>query len=415
MVGEMPADVPLIIVFVVAFGAAVFLAAAETSLLRVSSVRAATLAKEEGRRGERLAQLIGRLPRVLNTILLMALLSQIVAATVVGILAEGWFGSLGVTLASVVLTIVLFIYAEAIPKTYAVRHADRVGLAVSGPVAVLELVLRPVVSLLVAIADLQAPGKGITTSPTVTEGELRLLAGRAAAEGEIETHDMELIERAFRFGDRRTDDIMVPRTEVVGVPSDTPVEKAIQVALETGHRRLVVYETGLDDVTGIVRLRDLFAIPPDRAGIPVGHLSQEPLVVPETKRIVMLLREMQETGTHLAVVVDEYGGMAGLVTVEDIAEELLGSISEDAVDEDLVRIGEASWSVNGLLPIEDLEAAVEAEFGEGEWNTVAGLVVSHVGHLPAVGDQVSVSGCIMRVTAIRGHRAVRIEVTVPSS
>ncbi len=411
----MPADVPLIIVFVVSFGSAVFLAAAETSLLRVSSVRAATLAKEGGQRGERLAQLIGRLPRVLNTILLMALLSQIVAATVVGILAERWFGSLGVTLASVVLTIVLFIYAEAIPKTYAVRHADRVGLAVSGPVAVLEWVLRPVVSLLVAIADFQAPGKGITTSPTVTEGELRLLAGRAAAEGEIETHDMELIERAFRFGDRRTDDIMVPRTEVVGVPSDTPVEKAIQVALETGHRRLVVYETGLDDVTGIVRLRDLFAIPPDRAGIPVGHLSQEPLVVPETKRIVMLLREMQETGTHLAVVVDEYGGMAGLVTVEDIAEELLGSISEDAVDEDLIRIGEASWSVNGLLPIEDLEAAAEVVFGEGEWNTVAGLVVSHLGHLPAVGDQVSVSGCVMRVTAVRGRRAVRIEATLPSS
>jgi len=411
----MPADVPLIIVFLSAFAAAVFLAAAETSLLRVSSVRAQTLAEKNGRRGERLAQLIGRLPRVLNTILLTALLSQIVAATVVGILAERWFGSLGVTLASVVLTIVLFIYAEAIPKTYAVRHADRVGLVVSGPVAVLELVLRPVVSLLVAIADLQAPGKGITTSPTVTEGELRLLAGRAAAEGEIEANDMELIERAFRFGDRRTDDIMVPRTEVVGVSSDTPVEKAIEVALEAGHRRLVVYETGLDDFTGIVRLRDLVAIPPDRAGIPVGHLSEEPLVVLEAKRIVMLLREMQETGTHLAVVVDEYGGMAGLVTVEDIAEELLGSISEDAVDEDIVQIGEASWSVNGLLPIEDLEATVGIEFGQGEWNTVAGLVVSHLGHLPAVGDQVTVSGCIMRVTAIRGHRALRVRMTVLSS
>ncbi|MEA1901993.1 MAG: hemolysin family protein [Actinomycetota bacterium] len=411
----MPAEVPLIVIFVVAFGAAVFLAAAETSLLRISNVRAATLAKEEGRRGERLAQLIGRLSRVLNTILLTALLAQIVAATVVGILAERWFGSLGVTLASVVLTIVLFIYAEAIPKTYAVRHADRVGLAVSGPVAVLEWVLRPVVWLLVAIADLQAPGKGITTSPTVTEGELRLLAGRAAAEGEIEASDMELIERAFRFGDRRTDDIMVPRTEVVGVPSDTPVEKAVEIALEAGHRRLVVFEAGLDDVTGIVRLRDLVAIPPDRAGIPVGHLSQEPLVAPETKRIVTLLREMQETGTHLAVIVDEYGGMAGLVTVEDIAEELLGSISEDAVDEDLVQIGEASWSVNGLLPIEDLEATVGIELGEGEWNTVAGLVVGHLGRLPAVGDQVAVSGCTLRVTAIRGHRLVRIEATVPGS
>jgi CBS domain containing-hemolysin-like protein len=411
----MPTDVVLIIVFVVAFGAAVFLAAAETSVLRISSVRAATLAREGGRRGKRLAQLIDRLPRVLNTILLTALLSQIVAATVVGILAERRFGSLGVTLASVVLTMSMFIYAEAIPKTYAVRHADRVGLALSGPVAVLEWVLRPVVGLLVAFADLQAPGKGITTSPTVTEHELRLLAGRAAAEGEIEASDVELIERAFRFGDRRTDDIMVPRTQVVGVPSDTPVEKAIQVALKAGHRRLVVYGADLDDVTGIARLRDLVAIPPDRAGIPVGHLSQEPLVVPETKRIVTLLREMQETGTHLAVVVDEYGGMAGLVTVEDIAEELLGSVSEDTFDEDFVRIGEASWSVNGLLPVEDLEAFMEVDFGAGEWNTVAGLVISHLGHLPVVGDQVSVSGCIMRVTAVRGRRAVRIEATVSRS
>ena len=400
----MPADVPLIIVFAVAFAGAVFLAAAETSLLRISSVRAATLAEQGGKRRERLAQLIGRLPRVLNSILLTALLSQIVAATVVGIVAERWFGSLGVTLALIVLTIVLFIYAEAIPKTYTLRHVDRVALAVSGPVAVLELALRPVVSLLVTIADLQTPGKGITTSPTVTEGELRLLAGHAAAEGEIEADDEELIHRVFRFGDRRTDDIMVPRTEIVGVPSNTPVEKVVEVALEAGHRRLVVYEGNLDHVIGIVRLRDLVAIPSDRTGMSVGQLSQEPLVVPETKRIVPLLRDMQKTSTNIA-----------LVTVEDIAEELLGSISEDEVDEDLVQIGELSWSVSGLLPIEDLEATMGMECGAGDWNTAAGLVISHLGHLPTVGDQVTVSGCILRVTAIRGHRVLRIEATVPSS
>ena len=405
----------LIIVFLVAFAAAVLLAAAETSLLRISSVRAATLAEEGGRQGKRLAQLIGRLPRVLNTILLTALLSQIVAATVVGIVAERWFGSLGVTLASIVLTIVLFIYAEAIPKTYALRHAERVALAMSGPMVVLELVLRPVVWLLAAIADLQTPGKGIKTSPTVTEEELRLLAGRAAVEGEIEANDEELIERVFRFGDRTAVDIMVPRTEIVGVTSNTPVEKALEVALEAGHRRLVVYEANLDHVTGIVRLRDLVAIPADRRGMTVGHLSQEPLMVPRTKPIVTLLREMQKTGTHLALVVDEYGGTAGLVTVEDIAEELLGSISEDEVDEDLVRIGQLSWSLSGLLPIEDLEAAAGVEFGEGNWVTAAGLVVSHLGRLPVVGNEVTVSGCVLRVTAIRGHRVLRIEATVPDS
>ena len=411
----MPADVLLIIVFMVALAAAVFLAAAETSLLRISPVRAATLAEEGGRRGKRLALLIGKLSRVLNTILLTALLSQIVAATVVGILAARWFGPLGVTLASIILTVILFIYAEAIPKTYALRHTDRVALAVSGPVAVLELVLRPVVSLLVTLADLQAPGAGITTSPTVTEGELRLLAGHAVAEGEIEAHDEELIERVFRFGDRRTDDIMVPRTEVVGVPSNTRLEQAVKVALEAGHRRLVVYEGNLDHVVGIVRLRDLVAIPSDRTGLTVGHISKEPLVVPETKRIVSLLRDMQETSTTIAVVVDEYGGTAGLVTVEDIAEELLGSISEDEVDKDLVQISELRWSLSGLLPVEDLEAAMGVDLGAGDWNTAAGLVVSHLGHLPAVGDEVTVSGCILHVTAIRGHRVLRIEAMVPGS
>lgn len=411
----MPADIPLILTFVVAFVAAVFLAAAETSLLRVTAVRAATLAATKGKRGQRLQALVDRLPRVLNTILLTALLSQIVAATVVGFLAERWFGSLGVTLASIALTVVLFIYAEAIPKTYAVRHTDRVALAVSGPVTGLELLLRPIVSLLVAIADLQAPGKGITTSPTVTENELRLLAGRAAAEGEIEATDEEMIHRAFRFGDRQADDIMVPRTDMVGVPSGTSVARAVEVALEAGHRRLVVYEGGLDHVTGVVRLRDLVAIPPNRREVTVDHLSQEPLVVPETNRIVNVLRYMQETGTHLALVVDEYGGTAGLVTVEDIAEELLGSISEDDSDEDLVRLGESCWSVSGLLPIEDLEAVLGVEFGKGEWNTAAGLVVTRLGRLPAVGDEVTVSSWVLRVTATRGRRVLRMEATGPGS
>lgn len=409
----MSAEISLIVIFVVAFAAAVFLAAAETSLLRVSPVRAATLATTSGRRGERLARLVARLPRVLNTILLTALLAQIGAATVVGILAERWFGSLGVTLASIGLTVVLFIYAEAIPKTYAVRHSDRVALAVSGPVTTLEWVLRPVVSLLVAIADLQAPGKGITTSPTVTEDELQILAGKAAAEGEIDSDDEELIKRVFRFGDRRADDIMIPRTEIVGVSADTPVSEALGVALEAGHRRLAVHEGSLDHVSGMVRLRDLVAVPPDRSGMAVGALSQEPLTAPETKRIVPLLREMQETGTHFAVVIDEYGGTAGIVTVEDIVEELLGSISEDDVDEEIVPLGESQWSISGLLPVEDLEDLTGVSFGEGEWNTAAGLVVTQLGRLPRVGDEVAIADCRLRVTATRGRRILRIEAAGP--
>jgi len=406
----MAADFPLILGFVVAFVAAVFLAAAETSLLRITAVRAQTLALEHGVRGRRLQRLVSRLTRVLNTILLLALLAQIAAATVVGVLTERWFGSLGVTLGSVVLTVVLFVYAEAIPKTYAVRHTDRVALAVAVPVAGLEWALRPLVRLLIAFADLQAPGKGITTSPTVTERELRTLADRAASEGAIEQTDVEFIERAFRFGDRETDDVMVPRTDIVGVPSDASVAAALEVAIESGHRRLVVYRDNLDTVTGIVRLRDLVAVPGDKQGLNVETLSSEPLVVPTTRKIVTLLREMQESGTHLAIVVDEYGGTAGIVTVEDIAEELLGSISVDGTaDAEVVELAPGTWSVAGLVPVEDLEELLEVEFGPGEWNTVGGLVVGLLGRLPQVGDQVTSPGCRLRVTATRGHRVLRVE------
>ncbi|NNK91012.1 MAG: HlyC/CorC family transporter [Acidimicrobiia bacterium] len=406
----MPADLPLVLVFILAFGAAVFLAAAETALLRVGPARADALAETYPKRGVRLARLVNDLPQVLNTILLVALLSQIIAATVTGILTERWFGNLGVTIGSIALTIVLFIYAEAIPKTYAVRHADRVAVHLSGPIAILEWTLRPLVRVLVRVADLQAPGKGIATSPTVTEAELRRLAGFAVEEGEIEVIDGALIERAFRFGDRRTDDIMVPRTDIVGVSSEAPVTQAMEVALEVGHRRLVTFEGSLDHITGVVRLRDLAAVPDDRRHIAVGSLAVEPLAIPESSRIATLLREMQATGKHLAVVVDEYGGTAGLVTVEDIAEELLGSITADDTEEDLVVMSDDEWSVAGRLPIEDLADTLKLDI-EGEWNTVGGLVVGLLGRLAAIGDTVEFENITLRVTGVRGRRVQRVHVS----
>lgn len=403
----MPSTSLLIVVLIVAFLAAMFLAASETSLLRISRARALTLRSQGGRRGVRLAKLVTELPRVLNTILLLELLAQIGSATVTGMLAARWFGSLGVTIASVVLTMLLFIYAEAIPKTFAVRHADQVALRIAPAVALLAAVTKPVISVLVWLADLQAPGRGIAASPTVTEDELRWLARHAAVEGEIESGDRDLIERAFRFGDRRADDIMVPRTDIVGVPSNCSVADAIDTALEAGHRRLIVFEGTLDDIRGVVSLRSLVAVPTERRTIAVDHLASRPLTVPRSKHVTSLLREMQADGTHLAVVIDEYGGTAGLVTIEDIAEELVGSVTEP----DLVRTGESSWTVAGMLPVEDLREELGAELPDGDWNTAGGLVVGLLERLPRLGDEVAAGGYRFRITSIRGHRIHRIEVT----
>ena len=395
----------------VALAVAVFVAAGETALLRISPVRAASLASGGDRRAQRVLRLLDDLPQVLSAVLLTALLSQIGAATITGVLAQRWFGNLGVTLSSVVLTVLLFVYAEAIPKTYAVRHTDRVAFALAWPLSRLELILRPIVRALVWFADIQMPGKGVTTSPTVTEDELRRLASRAAKEGEITPEDLGLIERAFRLGDRRVDDIMVPRADIVAVAADATLDLALIVALEAGHRRLAVYADDSEDIVGVVLLRDLVRVPETRRDLlTVATLAAEPLVVPESKRVMDLLGEMQQSRIHLAVIVDEYGGTAGLVTVEDIAEELLGSLSESSDPVPVSQVADGRWSIDAALPIEDLAELVDAPLPEGDWNTVAGMIFALAGRVPEVGDEVEVPGYLLRVIGTRRRRITRVEV-----
>ena len=407
------ADSPLILLLLALLIFSIFIAAAEASFLRVPAMRVRARAAQGSRRAAQLESMIDRMPNVLNAILLAALLSQIGAATVAGILAVRWFGeSLGPTIASVALTMVMFIYAEAIPKTYAVRHADRVTLLTVIPLAVVERILRPLVSVLVWIADIQMPGKGVEGSPTVTEDELRMLASAAANEGEITSEDAALIERAFRVGDREADDVMVPRTDIVAVRSTSTVAEALEIAIESGHRRIPVYRDSLEDITGMIRLRDLVGIPENRRNdVEAGSLAEPPLVVPESKRVLALLQEMQHTGTHLAVVVDEYGGTAGLVTVEDIVEELLGSISHDPVSAEIAEVAPGQWVIAGGLPVEDLGRLMHRRLHDDDWNTAAGLILAELGQIPRLGDEIVFEGYRLKVIGIARRRITRIEVT----
>jgi CBS domain containing-hemolysin-like protein len=393
------------------FGFSVVISAAETAFLRVPAVRVQALAAAGSRRAVRLAALTHRLSDVLNAILLAALLAEIGAATVAGLLADRWFGPLGVTIASAILTFILFIYAEAIPKTFAVRHPDKVAIALAFPLAAIELLLRPLVKVLVSVADLQMPGKTVVASPTVTEDELRMLASRAAVEGQITSTDLELIERAFRFGDRHVDGIMVPRPDIVAVEEGTPVREAIEVALEAGHRRLPVFKDSVESITGIVVVRDMLRIPePRRDQVSVGVLMDPPLVVPESKRILDLLTDMQTSGTHFAVVVDEYGGTAGMVTIEDIAEEMLGSISEEPSDRDVVPLGSGHWMIDAALPVTDLAELIAVDLDESEWTTAAGMVLGLLGRMPQLGDEAIQGKFTLRVVGLRGRRITRLEV-----
>lgn len=316
-------------VVLVALLAIVFvLGAAEAALLHVRRSAVVVAAERGDARAVRLLRLLDDLPPVMSAVLLAVLLVQLTAATVAGVLARRWFGGMGLTVATIVLTAVLFVYGEAIPKTLAVRRPLSVARRLAAPVRWLSILLQPVVSGLVRLADLQLPADGSQGSATVTEDELRHLADEAASAGQIEPSDADLIARSFALGDARVAQLLVPRVDMVAVAAGTPVGEALDTAVVSGHRRLPVFERDVDDITGFVRLRDLArAVTTDPAS-PVRDHAREALAVPESRRVLDLLREMQRSGVHLAVIVDEHGGTAGMVTIEDVVEELVGPIEE---------------------------------------------------------------------------------------
>jgi len=404
-------DLALVVVLLVLLIAAFVLGASEAALLRVQRVRVEVAATQGDRRSIQLMHLLDDLPQVLNTVLLVVLLVQIGAATVVGMLSGRHFGNLGVTIASVALTVVLFVYAEAIPKTYAVRHPYQVARATQPILSALTWVLRPVVSVLVWFADLQAPGSGIAATTTVTEDELRRLASHAAVEGSIEESDRELMERAFEMGDRTVGEILTPRTEIVAVGANTTVAEALDVAIHSGHRRLLVYEGDLDHIRGVVRLRDLAAAITNSPDAAVSTVATRELVVPETKRVIELLSEMQTAGVYLALAIDEHGGTAGIVTIEDVVAELVGRVSDEGeVLNPLIRpMGRGRWHVDAATDVDDLESETGVALPDGDWHTVGGLVIGVAGRIPDTGEVFTFDGLTLMIRDAAPQRVESVE------
>lgn len=322
-------DIGLILLFVLLFVAAAVVALAEVAILRVQRAQA-VVARDRGERGaRRLLDLIDELPHVLGTVLLVALLMQVGAATVSGYLASRWFGGLGITVVSVVVTLLLFVYAEAIPKAVAMASPLKWARLTAPLLTVLVRVFRPVVRMLLKFADLQAPESVQTVRSALTEDELRAVADEAARAGEIEPDDAALVERSLDFRDLLVRDVYVPRSEVVSVSSDDSIDDALRRAVRHGHRRLPVHSGDLDHIIGVVRLRDMAAAAEQAGPIGSSGVMTDALEVECDERIVDVLRQMQTSGRRFAVVRDG-GSVAGIMTIEDVVAELVGEIAEES-------------------------------------------------------------------------------------
>jgi len=318
--------VPLLVGLVVILFA---LAMAEASLLRVRRSAVVVAAQHGDRRAAILLNLLDDLPTVMNAVLFAVLLTQVTATAATATLARSWFGGTGITFATVAVSLTLFVYGEAIPKTLAVRSPFAVACRLATPTRWLVACLRPIVAILVRFADAQSPGSGVTTVAAVSEDELRHLAEEAAAAGRIDQTDAELIDRSFTFGDRTIGDILVALNDVTAVSTITRADDALQLAIATGHRRLPVYEGTIENIVGFVRLRDLANAATTTPGIGVASRLRGVLSAQRSDLAADVLRSMQVSGQHLAVVSDGEVTL-GIVTVEDLVEELVGTIEDQS-------------------------------------------------------------------------------------
>jgi CBS domain containing-hemolysin-like protein len=387
-----------------------FFAMAETSLTRMNKSRARSL-RDEGRHGAKALVSLTEAPeKFLNPLLLLVLVCQLVSATMVGVLAGHLFGAAGVFVATAGEVIVIFVAFEAIPKNFAVQHPDEAALT-SAPVVGRILRFWPirwisVVLLAVADSVISLFG-GNEERPRMTESEVLAMADVAHEDRAIESDERNFIHSVIEFGDTIVREVMIPRIDIVGIDASSTIREALDLAIESGRSRLPVLGQGIDDVVGMVNLRHLAGLVINgeesshvRAHMGVAHF------VPETKRVASLLREIRHVKSHLFIVVDEYGGTAGVVTLEDILEELVGEITDesDPVDDDAERTVEGGIELSGRLNIDDANDEYGLALPKDGWDTVGGLVLDLKGGVPDVGDVLTTERYRLTVTRMDGRR-----------
>ena len=417
-------DWVLLAVIVVLLAASGLFALAETSLVRTSRVKAKALLDEHRRGARQLVRLVEHPEQFLNPVLLLVLVCQLVSATLVGVIASAWLGAWGVAVGTVFEVVVIFVLFEAVPKNWAVHNPERAALF-SAPIVtalVRFLPVRAISAVLIGFANLLIGRRGAANvpAPRVTESELLAMADVAQAEDVIELEERTFIHSIIDFGDAVVREVMVPRLDMFTLDGSVTVHDALEKVLDAGRSRVPVHDGDVDDVVGIAYAKDLMAVEHEGHGDELVRSHLRPAhFVPETKRLAALLREMQDAKFHMSIVVDEYGSVVGLVTLEDLIEELVGEIVDEFdVEEPVVEtLPDGSVVVTARMAIDDVDDLLGTELPQEGWDTVGGLLLAVSGHVPVEGESVDVDGVRLVAERVQGRRIsrVRIERSAPSA
>jgi CBS domain containing-hemolysin-like protein len=410
-------DIASLIAIVVMLILLAVFAVAETSLNRISRVKAEAMADSQGTKSaQALHRLVSKPERFINPLLVTVTVLQVGQAFLLSSLAGRLFGAIGVAVAFVLNVIVFFVLTEAMPKTYAIMQPERAALSSARVTEWLVRFppLRFVSRGLIGLTNVLLPGKGLREGPFVSEQELLGIVGAAAEDEVIEHEERQLIESIIEFGDTVAREVMTPRPDMVIIPQESSVTAALDLAIAHGYSRMPMQggEDG-NDIVGIVYMKDLIRNEREHQGdMPASDLARPVRFIPENKPVARLMREMQAEKYHLAIVADEYGGIAGLITLEDCLEELVGEIV-DEYDIDQIgvrRLPSGEYLVEGGMPIDEVNELLEVNLPDEEWDTVGGFLFGTLEHVPEVGEAVVFDGWRFSAEELDGRRIRSVRV-----
>ncbi len=393
------------------------LAAVETVVTRCNVVRALRLVEEDRRGSAALLWLTERRATSLNVVLALTVtvrVALVVLATVLG--WQLWGGPLGVVAAAVIVVVASLVVGEITPRTLALRHLEAVGLRLARPWRVVVRGLAPLAHGLVGLGRALVPARHEVSGPYASDGELRALDADAEEhDEELEPEERAMIRSIFELGDTLVREVMVPRPDMVTIGEDATLDDVVEVVISGGFSRVPVHEPGdAESIVGLIYAKDLLArVATQSRKRRWTDLVRRPTLVPETKRCDELLRELQECAVHLAIVVDEYGEVAGIVTIEDILEEIVGEIvDEHDREEPLVELlDHDELRVDARLGVDDLNELLGTALPEEGWDTVGGLVFGTLGRIPDEGDRLELEGRTITVERVQGRRVATVHVT----
>ncbi len=394
-----------------------FFSSSEAAFLSLRKVRIRRLVEDAVPGAERVARMVDEPAKVLPTILLGNNLVNTAFAALATVIMVALIGEgRGVLAATAVSTIALLVFGETLPKTVAIRHSERLFFLFARPLQLIELLLLPFAATLQLVNRFLAARLGSDARALFTEEEIKTAISIGMEEGSVEEEEGEMLENVFRFGDRQVREVMTPRTEIVQLESGTTLRQFLSVYRDHYHTRFPVFEDDMENVVGILSVKDVvtaLAREDVSDDTPVTTLLRPVVFVPDTKLVGQLFREMRGAGNQMAVAVDEYGGIAGLVTLKQLIEEIVGPVGEEGRQPDVEyeAIDENTYHIDGGMQIDEANDELDLDLPTGDYNTVAGFILEALGRIPAEGDHFHHDSLRLEVTHVRGMRIEKVMVT----